>query len=371
MLNDLHIGLEPCILIHIYYHDSSRTQPQLEWKCDVSVLCMLFVYVCLISVCICCYITNMTNGSLKNKESRSCMWPSTMVAFVFTQVIFDDDFTPRTSILHSTKNHTRECGITYVCARNFIVSYFWNLLSESRIMLCTTFGEWINNHFLPDLLYGTSVCRSQFSRHTPLLTVTVLPKWERPVTMDFPGSSILTTKHRASTGTTCQEQHGGSMLPVQASNQERRHCPSYGTLGSHLSTCLRHQERCYRSTQRRSLQSRANQSRVQAFNVSAVTQNLNSTAFVRRKGSFSIRTKKRSPHGPSFFGTFQKLAVARNPATSHGSTKGHIPSQSGPLRTSCKLFAPTALTAFVEDIRLTKANCEPKISTITDGSQTF
>ena len=35
----------------VIYHESSRTQPQLEWKCDVSVLCVFFVcdvrlYVC-------------------------------------------------------------------------------------------------------------------------------------------------------------------------------------------------------------------------------------------------------------------------------------------------------------------------------------
>ena len=28
---------------HTNYHESSRTQPQLEWKCDVSVLCVIFV----------------------------------------------------------------------------------------------------------------------------------------------------------------------------------------------------------------------------------------------------------------------------------------------------------------------------------------
>ena len=41
----IHISIYTC------YHESSRTQPQMEWKCDVSVLCVLFVCACLLCVC--------------------------------------------------------------------------------------------------------------------------------------------------------------------------------------------------------------------------------------------------------------------------------------------------------------------------------
>ena len=69
-----------------------------------------------------------------------------------------------------------------------------------------------------------------------------------------------------------------------------------------------------------------------AFNVSAVTPGLNSTAFVRAKGSFLMKKKKKksSPCGPYFLGTFQTLVVVRKPTTSHGSRNGQTLSQKGP-----------------------------------------
>ena len=113
------------------------------------------------------------------------------------------------------------------------------------------------------------------------------------------------------------------------------------------------------------------------LSMSVQWQGLNSTAFVRAKGSFLRRKKKSSPYGPYFFGTFQTLAVVRKPATSLGSIKSHIPSQHGPSYIFCTILAQTTVAAIQEEQRLTQKTCEAHASDLwtqnfhIDGFQTL
>ena len=84
--------------------------------------------------------------------------------------------------------------------------------SSERVM-----REW------PHIIIESSAARrSKFIHHTPLLAVTVLPRWERlpyTVTVGSPGTLISLP------GTAGPRPYGSSMLPAQAPNPREREEP--------------------------------------------------------------------------------------------------------------------------------------------------
>ena len=181
------------------------------------------------------------------------------------------------------------------------------------------------NHFLPDLLFETSACRSHFSHHTPLRPVLFhvlarqvqghvaaqchprkLPMLKKE-TSSPDQSCPVTSRARLSTLCSYTSKEDVHSHSVQSPTLPFRG----GFLGPPFLPTLEYNPETRRWPLRRSC---ANRSKAQAFNVSAKNAGPQiPPPSCEQNGSFLMGKKRSSPCGACFFGTFQTLAVVRTP----------------------------------------------------------